>query len=111
MLHNPRLERLASGKHSNLLGPFVSCKENGVLQVQCQNIELLTFQNRKDQIKNVDWSLKSLKEMKLNSGRLQSYQQKIILLYKRIKHSCFYDKAAITTVKSFVVVARDISLK
>jgi hypothetical protein len=54
VLHNTKLERLASGKHSNLLGPFVSCKENGVLRAQCQDIELLTFQIRKDQIKNVE---------------------------------------------------------
>jgi hypothetical protein len=32
--HYTRLERLARDKHSCLLGPFVSYKENEVLQVQ-----------------------------------------------------------------------------
>jgi hypothetical protein len=36
MLHYSRLERLAGGKHPNLLGPFESYKENEVSWIKLQ---------------------------------------------------------------------------
>jgi hypothetical protein len=42
MLHNTKLERLASDKHSNLLGVFVGYEENAQLLIQTQYcLELL----------------------------------------------------------------------
>ncbi len=34
VLHYNRLERLASDKHSSLLGPFISYKESEVLRIR-----------------------------------------------------------------------------
>ncbi len=52
--HQGRLEKLAKGKHSSLLGPFVCYKENKVLWIQTCGLYYKSFTiiiyNRNDSV-------------------------------------------------------------